>query len=87
VTRTQADVIAKIIDHYCCPTNSLSLRDAYRDVGGRATQDAKAERVGVRGSNKGNWLISYPLILSFSLREKGRSVLSAAIDFHVGSFA
>jgi hypothetical protein len=43
------------------------------------------KRAGVRGSNQGNCLISYSLILSFSLREKGRSVLSAAIDFHVGS--
>jgi len=38
------------------PTCPLSLRDAYMDVGGRATQEAKAERVGEskargRGSN------------------------------------
>jgi hypothetical protein len=34
---------------YCCHVNSLSLRDAYRDVGGRAKQVARAERVGERG--------------------------------------
>jgi len=27
----------------------FSLRDAYRDVGGRATQDAKAEKARKRG--------------------------------------
>jgi hypothetical protein len=41
------------------------------------------ERAGERGSK--TTVISYSLILSFSLREKGRSVLSAAIDLHVGS--
>jgi hypothetical protein len=33
---------------HCCPTYSISLAlslwDAYKDVGGSATQDAKAER-------------------------------------------
>ena len=29
-----------------CPVTPLSLPDAYRDVGDRATQEAKAERVG-----------------------------------------
>jgi hypothetical protein len=37
---------------HCCPVNPLSHRDAYREVGGRATQDAVAERVGERGYNK-----------------------------------
>jgi hypothetical protein len=50
--------------------NSLSHRDADRDVGGRATQGAVAERVRVRGSKHDNCLISYPLILAFSRWEK-----------------
>jgi hypothetical protein len=36
------------------------------------------ERVGERGSY-GNCLILYPLILSFSRREKGRSVFAMAV--------
>jgi hypothetical protein len=40
------------------------------DVGGRATHGAVAERVGVRGSDWADCLIFYPLILSFSRREK-----------------
>jgi len=39
-----------LIDTHCCPVNSLSHRDAYRDVSGRAAHGAVAERVGERGS-------------------------------------
>jgi hypothetical protein len=60
----------------------LSLRDAYRDVGGRAKQDARAERVGERESKRPNNLNLYPLILSFSrgtqkagIKEKRRIVI------------
>jgi hypothetical protein len=61
-------------DH-CHPINSLSLRDAYMDRGGRATQEAKAERVG-ESEARGRGPISktlnlYPLFLAFSRREKG----------------
>jgi hypothetical protein len=52
---------------HCCPIYSLSLR----------------ERVGVRGSNQANHLIFYPLILSFSRREKGRNVFTGMYSFHV----
>ena len=45
----------KPIYFHCCPANSLSLR----------------ERVGVRGSEKESYCFSIPLILSFSLRDKG----------------
>ena len=57
---------SKFIENHCCRINSLSHR----------------ERVGERGQNKCNCLIQYPLILSFSLREKGRSVciVATAID-------
>ena len=44
---------------------------------------AITERVGVRGSNQSNHLIFYPLILSFSRREKGRTVYTGMYSFHV----
>jgi len=40
------------IETHCCPVNSLSLRDAYRDVSARATHGAVAERVGERESTR-----------------------------------
>jgi hypothetical protein len=48
------------------------------DVGGRATHGAVAERVGVRGSDWADYLIFYPLILSFSRRERERHVYTEA---------
>ena len=51
----------------------LSLRDAYRDVGGRATQEAKAERVRERGLNQVVTLDPRPLAsLSPTLPLRGR---------------
>ncbi len=44
---------------------------------------AITERVGVRGPNRTNYLIFYPLILSFSRREKGRNVYTVVYSFHV----
>jgi hypothetical protein len=40
------------------------------------------KRVGERGCNKDNYLILYPLILSFSLMEKGRSVCMVVADIY-----
>jgi hypothetical protein len=54
-------------EYHCCPINSLSLR----------------ERVGERGSEYGNCLICYPLILTFSRREKGRSFDIEVTGIHV----
>ena len=48
---------------------------------------AITERVGVRGSNQANYLIFYPLILSFSRREKGRNVYTGMYSFHVLSLS
>jgi hypothetical protein len=41
------------------------------------------ERVRERGSNKEKVIILYPLILSFSRREKGRSVCTVVTGIHV----
>jgi hypothetical protein len=41
-----------LLFRHCCSANALSLRDADREVGGRATQGAVAERVGERESNQ-----------------------------------
>jgi len=47
---TAAVGVEFLIDTHCCPVNSLSHRDAYRDVSARAAHGAVAERVGERGS-------------------------------------
>jgi hypothetical protein len=47
-----------------CPINSLPLRG----------------RVGERGSNKSKYLIIYPLSLTLSRRERGRSVYIMVIE-------
>jgi hypothetical protein len=62
---------------------SLSLRDDCMDAGGSVMHGAITERVGVRGSIQLNCMIFYPLILSFSRREKGLIVCTAAGVFHV----
>jgi hypothetical protein len=64
------------VRNHCCPANSLSLRDADRDAGGRASQDTVAGRDGERGSDQTGYRILHPLILSFFRREKGRGVLA-----------
>jgi hypothetical protein len=63
----------KTIHNYCCLINSLSLRDAYRDAGGRAPKVGASRRrmeqlprgLG-RGDKHDTCLILYPLILTFS---------------------
>ena len=85
-------LINKGPDH-CCPTYSPSLRDAYREVGGRAKQDARAERAGEseargRESNQSDCLIFHPLILPISRstqrtgkKEKGRNAHTVIFAF------
>jgi len=50
---------------HCCPVNALSLR----------------EMVGVRGSEWVTHCFIYPLILAFSLREKGWLRLAAKLNY------
>ena len=75
-----ASLRAAVDGGVCCLTNSLSRGDTDKEVGGRPTQGAVAERVGPSGSNSANCLILYPLILSFSRREKERIMNAASVS-------
>jgi len=51
--------------------NPFSLRDAYRDVSGRAAHGAVAEKAGMRGCKNQSVSFSDPLSLTLSRGERG----------------